>query len=149
MEEELSIKMWTGEQWAVFVVPVILGFISGVLSPMKDAGKKLNARPPNYVFGIVWTILFLLYGTAFSFSLEDEANRIMNIVFYSLNLVCLIMWPFVYNRFGQKFGLYLLLVILILTIVCMNISSMYAKICLSPLIGWEIFAMMLNFAIVG
>lgn len=164
----MSERKWEDYQWGIFVLPFVLGMISGFLSPMKGAGKRIKARPPGYVFGIVWTLLFLLYGTAWNLSisywsaqkdsdqpiipdawLTGEIGYILTLILYTLNMFILFIWPFVYNRIGHKPAMFLLLVSLILTLATVMISPPSAGVCLAPLLGWEIFALFLNFTIVN
>ena len=154
---------WKDWQWSIFILPVVLGSISGFLAPMKGVGSKIRARPPGYVFGIVWTILFLLYGAAWNLTISywssdpvipdawvtGEIGYILSMVLYSVNMACLFSWPFVYNRAGPWPAMFLLLVSLVLTLASAMVSPPSAGICLSPLLGWEIFALILNFTIVN
>lgn len=154
---------WEDWQWVIFILPFLLGTVSGFLSPMKAAGKRIKARPPGYVFGIVWTLLFLLYGAAWNLTISYWANDpvipdgwltgeigyILSMVLYSINMACLFAWPFVYNHTGPWSAMFLLLGSLVLTLASAMISPPSAGVCLSPLLGWEIFALFLNFTIVN
>lgn len=166
INESNEIKFWNPPSSVVIFLPLILGMFAGVLSPMKkNSGikKYMNLfscpRPPSYVFGLVWPILYILFGIAWNLTLNsykskssvyDKNMYIMSIVFYSFALLCLIIWTKVYNSYKSKMpAMYLLIVILMLTFCSYSISPPEAKLCLSPLIGWEIFALMLNFCING
>ncbi len=162
---------WQDWQWSIFVLPFVLGSLSGFLSPMKAAGKNIKARPPGYVFGIVWTMLFIFYGAAWNLTISywnsqeysepvvpdawitGEIGYILSLVLYTVNMACLFTWPFIYNRTfgigGPWSAMCLLRIILILTLASVFISPPSAKVCLSPLLGWEIFALILNFTIVN
>lgn len=53
--------------WGVFLAPLVLGSLSGFVSgSFKDAPQVPGFRPPDWVFGPVWTILYLLMGYAAS-----------------------------------------------------------------------------------
>lgn len=144
--------MWKDYQWGILFTPVLLGFLSSFLAPMKNAGVNLAARPPKYTFIIIWTILYILYGVAFNFAIDQtENNKQMKdlvISLYSILLFLLFIWPFVYNYSGKKNALYLILFTLMLTFACAFVSPIYSQLALSPLIGWVIFALMLNFHII-
>ena len=46
----------------IFLIPLITGYFMSAICPMKkgEAGSNVPARPPGWVFGVVWPILYLL-----------------------------------------------------------------------------------------
>lgn len=149
------------QQWVVLFLPVILGTLEAFLTPtLKGAGGKINARPPPWAFGVIWTILFLLFGASWAFSIDqkitlndeldlsEENSNILVYFFYALNLLLLMLWTPVYH-YSKKLALYVLALCILGTLLCYSISPKVSKICLSPLIIWEIFALMLNYTIVN
>ena len=59
----------------IFFIPLISGFLTGNLCKMgDDACKTINTRPQSYVFGIVWTILYLLLGGAWLYSRSKKKD---------------------------------------------------------------------------
>ena len=52
---------YTYGQISRLLYPMIIGFIVSSQCKMgKDSGKSIKFRPPGYIFGIVWPILYLL-----------------------------------------------------------------------------------------
>jgi len=74
-------------RWALFVVPTImlLGFLSGTVSGSGEQNSwfaelvKPEAQPPGWAFGVVWPILYLLIGIAFSMILNARGARLRGI----------------------------------------------------------------------
>jgi tryptophan-rich sensory protein len=65
-------------QFACAIVCVALGGLSGYLSNFNDLSwydglKQPPFRPPNWLFGIVWTILYTLIGIAFGTLIATSA----------------------------------------------------------------------------
>ena len=154
VHEAVKYEDW---QWVILFTPLVTCMVSSYMcSCMKRAGKKLKQRPPSWVFGVVWPILYLLLGAAWNFTintintngtkLEDDLTITMW-VFYSLLVLFLALWPWVFNR-SPRMAMFMLLVILVLTLVCWSISPVFGRVCLSPLVGWLIFALMLNYHVI-
>jgi benzodiazapine receptor len=141
--------MWEDWQWVILILPFILGKFSSWFCNLKNAGKKLKQRPPAWIFGVVWSILFLLFGAAWNFAIDENEDtlEILVWVFYVMLLLSLLLWPWVYCK-SKKLALYLILFSIILTLCCYSLGPISSKLCLSPLLGWLIFAMFLNFNLI-
>jgi tryptophan-rich sensory protein len=163
-------------QWkdSMIVVPLIIGLIStSFMKNSKDAGVIVNARPPPAVFGIVWTILYILIGFAWwielggtdrkptysSTTLEFPNNNLLNpplitnAMFFLLNFL-LLSWVIVYSSGSEngatpqskKSALYILPICILVTIWIMIYSAnKLAKMLMAPLLVWLIFAMLISF----
>ena len=56
-------------------LPSVIGYGSQYLCNIgKNAGKNVLFRPPSWVFGIVWPVLFLLFGIFPGFVLQSHFN---------------------------------------------------------------------------
>lgn len=124
----------------VVILPLIIGFSSQLFSKKFSENKLL----PSWVFSVVWTILYLLLGIAWYYSLKGK-NWITNGYLYSSLIILLFIWPIVYTRIGPKFGLYLFLLIFMNLFYCLLFGDIFSRICLIPLLTWLIFAFLLNF----
>lgn len=69
--------------------------------------------PPNYIFGIVWSIIYLIMGISLYFIRDNIKCLIPFLIQFSLN----ILWPFIFFNF-QLFGISVLW--LIMLIVSLN-----------------------------
>jgi translocator protein len=147
-------------RWALVCVPVIvlLGFLSGKVAqsgpdnPWFAALTKPAAYPPPALFGIVWTILYVLMGIALALVLSARGARGRGAaagvfaVQFALNLA----WSPVF------FGMHLLTasliviglldVLVIVTIALFGKVRPVAAILFIPYLAWVLFATYLNFA---
>jgi tryptophan-rich sensory protein len=138
------------DAWIRFIIPLIIAIIVVYFFPMSNkSGIEINARPPAYVFGIVWSILYIFIGIAWSTINPATYNRnFIDFCFIILNII-LAAWVIVYTKNGANPALYVLLVILgfigmmiwYLTIQNEYVSAGF----LQPLFYWCLFAMLLNF----
>ena len=56
---------WNISNICRLIIPLILGFSMNAIPQCKmnkNAGSVVKFRPPSYMFGIVWTILYILFG---------------------------------------------------------------------------------------
>ena len=112
--------------------------------------KKSNLTPPDYLFGIVWPILYLMIFTSIGINIYNYHDFCLNcpITFFSLQLVFNLIWATIFFRYKKKLlGLIDLLLVIIFTIIYMtkvNNLSLYLMI---PYLCWVSFAFYLNFYI--
>ena len=107
----------------------------------KNSGINVKFRPPGFVFGIVWTILYILFGFAW---ILNKNNTMINI-FYSLNLFLLLLWIVIYNGLKYKTGgVFIITLTIINTLNLIIISNNTSKLFLTPLFGWLLLALLLN-----
>ena len=107
-------------------------------------------QPPNYLFGIVWPILFLLMGIAL-YLVWDRRN-ICALRLFGLQLVLNILWSALF--FGLKQPILALIEIFVLWYFILLTTKEFYKInktagyLLVPYLLWVSFAIALNLAIV-
>jgi tryptophan-rich sensory protein len=138
-------------------LPLAVGGIAGMFTAkaVPEWYASLNRpviSPPNWVFGPVWTILYILMGLSFYFIwMQPPGNlRTMAIVIYLLQLFLNFGWSFLFFYFKQP-GLALLeIIILWLGIIVMLFlfykvrpAATYLNI---PYFVWVSFATILNAA---
>ena len=119
--------------------PIISGYITIYFCPMSNKKvKKLNFRPPSYVFGIIWPILYLLLGVAWLKSKEFS-------LWYLLLSLILCLWLIVYSCKNNKhLALAIILISIGLVLVCYTVSKQISKLLLIPLLVWLSFASLLS-----
>lgn len=133
------------------LIPAILGGIIGfIISGYLDYEilEKPLLSPPNIVFPIVWTILYVLMGISYGI-LDDKllVDSDINKIYYTQLIVNLI-WPIIYFVFELRFISIIWILILLVLIIYMiklfygkNKIVSYSQI---PYLLWIIFATYLN-----
>lgn len=130
---------------------VILSSIISSLSTMKNVNtewfkkNKPSFTPPNCIFPIVWTILYVILGITFSVAIKTR-NVILVSLFIS-NLILNVLWCFFffYNK-DKHTGIILISLLLINTLflIMLQKDTLY-KLLLTPYMLWLSFATFLNY----
>lgn len=140
----IAVSLLAGIIGSVFTTPSIAGWYAGLV--------KSTLNPPAWVFGPVWTTLYLLIGVAFwliwkSNSREKKRAFQLFVIQFALNAI----WSPIF--FGAHFignamvVLVLLWASIVLTILVFKKISRPATLLLVPYIIWVSFALYLNVAI--
>ena len=126
------------------VIPILFGLITSFICPVsRESGRVVKITPPNYVFGIVWPILYFLIGISWYF-ITSENNIYLHIPYIVL-LLLLFFWIIAYSCYGNKLnGVYVLFFTLLTIIITMIVGNMYSRLFLSPLLVWIILAIFMN-----
>lgn len=132
---------------SLFTTPKIATWYQGVTKPFFN--------PPNYLFGPVWTILFILMGISlyiiWTSKFKDKVYKKEVIIIFAIQLVLNIIWSIIF--FGLEFPMLAFFEIIALwvsilaTIVGFYKISKVASFLLIPYILWVSFASVLNFFI--
>ena len=143
-------KIWL----KIILIPVVLGGIVGlIISNFMDYNtlQKPPLSPPGFLFGIVWTILYILMGVSYGIldtrKLVDEK---INKIYYTQLIVNLI-WPILFFIFKARL-LAAIWIILLLILIIYMILTLYKKHKLAaylqiPYLIWTAFATYLNIGI--
>ncbi|MDO9326478.1 MAG: TspO/MBR family protein [Methanoregula sp.] len=139
--------------------PLVAGAVVGVLTSasMLSWFPVLNKpwfTPPAWVFGPVWTVLYLLMGIALylviSQGWNDNAVK-TGVYLFGLQLVLNLAWSFLFFGFRSPIAglvcVILLLAAVIATIVAFHRVSKTAAVLLIPYLAWLCIATALNGAI--
>ena len=116
--------------------------------------QKSTLTPPNYVFPIVWTILYVLMILAFDLILNIHDKNIKPAVtVFLINLAMQIVWTYAFFYQARFLAGLIIIVLLIITAVCLFYSfrhlSKTAAYLMIPYILWLLFAAYLNWAVVS
>lgn len=152
--------MKTKINWKVLIISLIsvyaVAFIGSIFTTnaVKSAwyqSIKPSLTPPNWVFPVVWNILFFLIALSLYFvwvsKKKNQGNKI--IISYSVNFILNILWSIFY--FGMKSPLQAFFVIILLWISILYLVifdwkiSKKAGYLLIPYLLWVSFAIMLNY----
>jgi tryptophan-rich sensory protein len=117
-------------------------------------------NPPNWIFGPVWTLLYIFMGISLgmiwnSESTNQEANKIRSkaIMIFSVQLLLNFLWSILF--FGMKspffalIDIVLMLVAITLTIIIFRKINTKTTWLLAPYLAWVSFATLLNASILA
>ncbi len=143
----ILICQFAGFLGSFFTTPKIATWYQGVTKP--------SFNPPNYLFGPVWTILFILMGISlyiiWTSKFKDRAYKKEVIIIFAIQLILNILWSILF--FGLESPMFAFFEIMILwisifaTIIGFYKISRIASLILIPYILWVSFASVLNFFI--
>jgi benzodiazapine receptor len=139
---------------AVSVVALIGGLMTDV-GPWYESLRFPRLRPPNWLFGPAWTVIFILIAAAGVVaweSAENPASRFRLVALFLINGVLNLLWsPLFFKLRRPDWALYELLLfwlsILFLIVALASISS-FATLLLAPYLAWVTFAGWLNWSVV-
>ena len=133
------------------LIPAILGGIIGIIiSGYLDYEilEKPLLSPPNIVFPIVWTILYVLMGISYGI-LDDKllVDSNINKIYYT-QLIVNLLWSIFFFVFKWRLFSFIWIILLIILVILM-IIKFYSKNRISgllqiPYLIWILFASYLN-----
>ncbi|MEZ5694891.1 MAG: TspO/MBR family protein [Sphingomonadaceae bacterium] len=146
-------------RWSLFTIPLVLllGFLSGRVAgsgpgnPWFDALVKPDIYPPPALFGIVWSVLYIMMGLSLAFlcSAWGARGRGIAIGAFAVQLLMNLAWsPLFFARHQISGAFYLILalaVMIVVTIVLAWKVRPVAGALLIPYLAWVCFAAALNY----
>ncbi len=135
-------------KYYIIFIPLILGIITSFF-----INNDLNSlvlppyMPPSYVFGIVWSILYLLMGISLYIVKED--NKAMLI--FTIQLFFNLSWSFLFFNF-KLYGFSIIWLIILIVLVSIMLITFFqinkkASIINYPYFIWLLIALYLNSSI--
>lgn len=136
--------LFAGVIGSVFTYPSIPAWYASLLKP--------PFNPPNWVFGPVWTILYILMGiSAYIIWKKDNPYRKAALWAFSVQLVLNILWSAVFFGGHQPTAAFIVIILLWLCIyACVRAFwwiSRTASVLMMPYLLWVSFASALNLAV--
>ncbi|MBK6984141.1 MAG: tryptophan-rich sensory protein [Bacteroidetes bacterium] len=140
------------------LLPLLIGGISGyaTASGINIWYMGLNKpffNPPNYLFGPVWSMLYILMGISFYRILQSQDSELKRkaILIFCIQLVLNFCWSFLFFRFQMLAISFIEIIIMWISIATMiytftkiDKTAAYLQI---PYLMWVSFASVLNGAI--
>tara|TARA_Y100000389_G_scaffold202455_1_gene247794 strand:+ start:1065 stop:1517 length:453 start_codon:yes stop_codon:yes gene_type:complete len=127
----------------LILFPLLLSrFVQWVYPADFDKQKKVFFQPPGYVFGVVWTVLYLMLG----YYSHRNLNNSVLLGIWAINIILNMLWtPVVNNLKMYQTGIYIL-VVMIMTVLMMIVmdNNTANKTLLIPYLTWLMFALLLN-----
>lgn len=136
-------------------VPLLIGGISGfaTATSINDWYIDINKpsfNPPNYLFGPVWTTLYILMGISFYMILQSPKTELRKkaVAIFCIQLFLNFCWSFIFFKF-QLLGLAFIEIIFMLLSIITMITVFYkinktAALLQIPYLLWVSFASVLN-----
>lgn len=147
--------MFASSDIAFLVAPLVLGL--GVPAVFSASGKnsscgaevrKSSLQPPGWAFGVVWTVLYALYGAASVLAWRASGRRMTPALWASgVLLAGLVAWPVVFFRFcAPELAFAAILSLLGLAVaVAFMMPARWPALLSIPLVVWLSFASVLAF----
>jgi tryptophan-rich sensory protein len=139
------------------LLPLIIGGISGYYTASNIQSWyitliKPSFNPPNYLFGPVWTTLYIIMGISFYMiwsSTKINKNKLIGI--YLFQLILNFLWSFIFFKYHAIGIAAVEIVVLWLSILTMIImfykNNKWAALINIPYLLWVSFASVLNISI--
>ena len=120
---------------------MFIGYLISLKCKMNNrSGSSVRFRPPSYIFGIVWPILYLLIGYSWIKSTESIFENKIDFLYISLSLL-LGFWIYVYSCMDNKIGsLYVMFLIFLNLLFLMILVPEKSRLLLAPLCVWLLYA---------
>ena len=139
-------------------IPLVSGSLSGLaiadnISTWYSTLNKPSFNPPNYLFGPVWSVLYILMGIGLYLILQTpkSAMRTKSIVLFTVQLILNLSWSFIFFNAQSPFAALIIIGLLWIAILMMMIYfhtlSPIASYLQIPYLLWVSFASVLNAAI--
>lgn len=138
-------------------LPLLIGALSGFL--IRDDVSLYSSlalpplSPPNWIFPIVWGILYVLMGVSFYLMITSHTfSKSKAIFLYGIQLLLNFLWSPIFFHF-QRYGLAFLILVLLFLVLLLMIKNFYEISPLSailqlPYLLWILFAGYLNLGII-
>jgi benzodiazapine receptor len=138
------------------LLPLIVGGVSGYFTSQNIPNwyiylNKPTFNPPNYLFGPVWTLLYILMGISFYLVINKPNVNWLLVGVFITQLILNFFWSFIFFN-AHNLGLALVEIIIlwasILTMIILFYkTNKWAAILNIPYILWVSFATVLNYSI--
>lgn len=114
--------------------------------------KKSNLTPPNYIFSIIWTILYFTIILSIYIYINSKNYNILGIILFIIQLLLNLSWSSIFFKYKKLYESYNIMILLyiftFLTYLNFKKVNKYAANLLIPYIIWLSFALYLNYYIV-
>ncbi|GAB4193026.1 MAG: tryptophan-rich sensory protein [Calditrichia bacterium] len=137
------------------IISLSAGFIGSQFSPdhWYEALNKPTWNPPNYIFGPVWTMLYILMGISawLVWRKYKLSGASIAFVFFFFQLILNTLWSYLFFGLHRPDLAFMEIIVLWIAIL-VTLISFYklhktAALLLLPYLGWVTFAAVLNFTL--
>lgn len=140
------------------LIPILVGYLSSMLTvDTFEAYQQLEKpgfSPPGWIFGPVWTLLYILMGIAsyriYMYGIKRKDVKVALFIYF-LQLFFNFIWSIIFFRWQMR-GLAYIEILILGALILLTIDKFYkidktAGILLIPYILWVAFASVLNLSI--
>jgi tryptophan-rich sensory protein len=142
----VALPLAVGALGSCYTIPEISGWYQTIQKP--------SWNPPNWIFGPVWTTLYVLMGIALYLVWKTPGNnnvKSIAVSFFMIQLGLNFFWSVIFfnqHRIGLALAeIVLLWIFILVTILSFSKVNKVAPWLLVPYISWVSFAMILNYSI--
>jgi tryptophan-rich sensory protein len=156
-KEERKMKTKKKINWVLLIASFAIVFaVAGIGSAFTKIGSwyesvKPAITPPNFVFPIAWSALFVMIALSMYFSLSNARKKGKLAWAFGMNLLLNVMWSFIFftlhNPVLAFYNIILLLLSIVVLIALTRFASKKAAWLLVPYLIWVSFASYLNWLI--
>ena len=132
-----------------FLITFPAGFVTrAALDPWYYNLVKPELSPPNWIFGPVWTALYIMMSAAawLAYKRSKHSNKIL--VVYFVHLLINASWSYIFFHYKQIFlASFVISIIIFFILYLMVLYSRYSKpsvVLMLPYFAWSTFALYLN-----
>ena len=141
------------------LIPLVIGYLGAIvtlpqISSWYSTLSKPWWSPPNWLFGPIWTTLYVLMGIALFVVWREGIHRRdvrFAILIFGVQLVLSLIWSVVFFSLHALFGSFAIVMLLWLAIlaniIAFLIISKWAGLLLVPYIIWVSIASYLNYSV--
>lgn len=130
-------------------------FTTGAIDTWYESLNKPVFNPPNWIFGPVWSLLYLLMGISLYLVWITKANKMARrkgIIFFFIQLVLNLLWSILFFSLKSPTAAFVEIIILWILIFLtiknfLQISKSAGRL-LFPYLAWVSFAVILNLSII-
>ena len=134
---------------ATFLITFPAGFVTrAALDPWYYNLVKPAFNPPKWIFGPVWTLLYIMMSVAawLAYKKSKNSNKILTV--YFVHLLINASWSYVFFHYKQIFiASFIISIIIFFILYLMVLYSKYSKpsvLLMLPYFAWSTFALYLN-----
>ncbi len=136
-------------------ITIGVGLLAGLLTRgQMEMFAQMNQpplSPPGWVFGVVWSILYVLMGLALYIVWNGEKDSKGAITLYAIQLIINFIWPILFFNYGlycfSAIWLGLLWIMVFLTTIAFYRQNDVAGKLFLPYLLWCTFALYLNIGV--
>ena len=148
-------------------IPLMAGVIGSIftsqsVSTWYQTIEKPSFSPPNWLFGPVWTTLYVMMGISLflvwrattnitTFTKDRRGRKISAFIAFGIQLILNVLWSFLFFGLRSPQLAFVEIIILLISIVATTVIfsriSKLAAILMVPYAGWVTFASFLNLQI--